>query len=287
MKVLITGSKGFVGSHLRQFLNKNNIKVVSYDLLDGQDILDKKTLEKEVRKTDYIIHLAAIGDVYQAEKNPQNALKVGVLGTQNLIEVANKYSIKKIIYASTWEVYGKPAYQPIDENHPCNPIHPYAITKLGGELIIRSAFNKTPWIILRLGTIYGKKMRPYGVIPLFIKNAFEKKTIYLHNEGKQTRQFIHINDACKSFLLALKNDGINNEIFNIVSDEVITIKKLADLITKKLPTKIKKAEKRQGDPISSIISSEKAKKILNWENEVKLEVGILNLIKEIKRTIRN
>ena len=108
MKVLITGSEGFIGKHLFKYLKKKKIIVYPYDLYLSQDILDKKTLEKAIKKVDYIIHLAAVGDVYQAEKDPQNTLKVGIIGTQNLIDVANRYPIKKIIYASTWEVYGKP-----------------------------------------------------------------------------------------------------------------------------------------------------------------------------------
>jgi len=277
MKVLITGSEGFIGKHLFKYLKKKKIIVYPYDLYLSQDILDKKTLEKAIKKVDYIIHLAAVGDVYQAEKDPQNTLKVGIIGTQNLIDVANRYPIKKIIYASTWEVYGKPIYQPIDENHPCNPVHPYSIAKLGGELIIRSAFNKIPWIILRLGSAYGLRMRPYAVIPLFINTALKKEPIFLHGGGNQKRQFTHVDDINTAFYKSIIRP-VKNEIFNIVSNEVITIKQIAKIIIKKIPTKIKIEKERIGDVPSAIICSLKAKKKLNWQAKIKLQEGINFLI---------
>jgi nucleoside-diphosphate-sugar epimerase len=278
MKVLITGSEGFIGKHLVKYLKKKKITVYPYDLSLGQDLFNKKTLEKAIKKVDYIIHLAAVGDVYQAEKNPQNALKVGIIGTQNLIEIANKYPIKKIIYASTWEVYGKPIYQPIDENHPCNPTHPYSIAKLGGELIIRSAFNKIPWIILRLGSAYGPNMRPYAVIPLFINKALKKETILLHGGGNQKRQFTHVDDINNAFY-KLITKPVKNNVFNIVNSKVLTIKQIAQLIIKKLPTKIKIEKQRSGDVPSAVISSKKIKKIVGWSPHIKTNNGILDLIK--------
>ncbi|GIW64482.1 MAG: UDP-glucose 4-epimerase [Patescibacteria group bacterium] len=277
MKVLITGSSGFIGKHLVKFLKSKKIAVVPFDLVTGQDLFDKKTLDELIREVDYIIHLAAIGDVYQAEKNPQNALKTAILGTQNLIEVANKYTIKKIIYASTWEVYGKPIYQPLDENHPCNPIHPYSIAKLGGELVIRSVFNKIPWIILRLGTVYGPNMRSHAVIPLFINNARKKKPIIIHGSGNQLRQFTYIDDINQAFLLAIKTKIIN-KTFNIVSPECVSIKEIANLIANKFPVTIKTTATRVGDPPSAVVSSDKARKILGWNSKINIKQGINMLI---------
>jgi len=282
MKVLVTGSEGFIGKHLVKYLKSKKITIVPYDLSLGQDLFDKKTLEKEVKKANYIIHLAAVGDVYQAEKDPQNALKVGIIGTQNLIEVANKYPIKKIIYASTWEVYGKPFYQPIDENHTCNPTHPYSIAKLGGELVFRSAFNKIPWIILRLGTAYGLNMRPYAVIPLFINRALEQKPIVLQGGGKQIRQFTHVNDISNAFYKVIKL-SIENEVFNIVNNKTISIKQLVGIIKSRLRIKTIYGEQRKGDVIPTVISNKKAQKSIDWKNSIKIDKWLIETINLMKK----
>jgi len=277
MKILVTGSTGFIGKHLVKYLTSKKISILPYDLSFGQDLFDKKTLEKSIKKVDCIIHLAAVGDVYQAEKDPQNALKVGIIGTQNLIEVANKYPIKKIIYASSWEVYGDPIYQPIDENHQCNPVHPYSIAKLGGELVIRSTFNKIPWIILRLGSAYGPNMRPHAVIPLFINKALRGKIIFLQGGGSQKRQFTHVDDISNAFYKSITR-SIKNKVFNIVSHEVISIKEIAQLITKKLPTRINIDKQRAGDVPSSVVSSIKAKRQLGWKTKKEIQKDINYLI---------
>jgi len=277
MKILITGSEGFIGKHLVKFLKKKKISVYPYDLSLGQNLFNKRTLEKAIKNVDYIIHLAAVGDVYQAEKDPQNALKVGIIGTQNLVEIANKHPIKKIIYASSWEVYGKPIYQPVDENHPCNPTHPYSIAKLGGELVVRSDFNKIPWIILRLGSAYGPNMRPHAVIPLFINRASKKETIFLQGGGSQKRQFTYVDDICDAFYRSIVY-SVKNEIINIVDNKILSIKEISRLITKKLPTKINVEKQRVGDAPSATVSSLKAKKQLNWQTKTELQSGINFLI---------
>lgn len=280
MKILVTGSKGFLGNHLIDFFCKNNIKTISFDLGDGQDLLDKEALEKAISLANYIIHLAAVGDVYKAAEDPTEAAISGVAGTANLVFVANKHLVKKIIYISTWEVYGKPEYQPIDENHPCLPDHPYSISKYGGELMIRSKLNKTPWIILRLGSAYGLNMRPNAVIPLFINKALRGEKIVLDGGGYQTRQFTHIEDITLAFHRSITLP-IKNEVFNIVTPEVVTIREIADFIKKRIPAEVIVGKKRLGDVQSARISSEKARKVLQWEAKIKFRDGLDAIINSL------
>jgi len=278
MKVLVTGSGGFIGKHLVCYLKNKHINVISYDLCQGYDLFDKKSLDESMKKADHIVHLAAVGDVYLAEKYPQKTLKMGILGTQKLIESANKYSIKKLIYISTWEVYGKSQYQPIDEEHPTNPVHPYSIAKLGGELLVKSVFNKSPWLVLRLGSVYGAEMRPYAVIPLFINKARKKEPIILHGGGHQLRQFIHINDVCNTIYICLIKSVIN-ETINVVSNKTISIKKIAQIITKIAPTEIITGDKRLGDAVSSVVDNKKIKKLLLWKEKEDIEKEIVEFTK--------
>ena len=120
-------------------------------------------------------------------------------------------------------------------------------------------------------------MRPYAVIPLFINTALKKEPIFLHGGGNQKRQFTHVDDINTAFYKSIIRP-VKNEIFNIVSNEVITIKQIAKIIIKKIPTKIKIEKERIGDVPSAIICSLKAKKKLNWQAKIKLQEGINFLI---------
>lgn len=284
MKVLVTGSSGYIGKNLINYFKSKKIKIVQFDLVDGYDILKVKDLQKKLKEVDYIVHLAAIADVYEAAKDPITTLRIGVEGTTNLILAANKFFIKKLIYISTWEVYGEPRYQPVDEKHECNPDHPYSIAKYSGELMVRSYTNKTPWLILRLGTVYGSIMRPTSVISRFISKSLKNEPIIIHGSGNQGRQFTHIDDICQAILLALKSDR-KNSIFNITDDKVITIKQLAFLIKKITlsDSRIMFGKSREGDVIPSIISNKKAKKGLNWKPKVKIQAALNSMLKALSK----
>jgi len=279
MNILITGGKGFLGTYLVAYLKKKKLLVFTYDLYDGEDLLDKKQLEQAVKKADIVVHLAAIGDVYQVAKNPQNALTVGIVGTQNLIEAANKYSIKKIIYISTWEIYGEPQYEPIDEDHPCNPDAPYSIAKYGGELAVRSKTSTVPWIILRLGTIYGGNMRENSVFSIFIRKALAGEQILLQNGGTQKRQFTHIQDVSEAIYKAIRSKQ-TNYVCNVIDDYVITIQQLAERIKTfcNSSSRIDSAKARGEDPPSALLVSNRAKKLLKWHPQEKFDNALKKLI---------
>jgi len=276
-RVLITGSSGFLGKNISQFLKDQGYQAKNFDLADGLDLLNENHLKKSLASVDYVCHLAAVGDVYLAAKSPKLAACVGVGGTANLIQVANNLkNIKKIIYASTWEVYGHPNYQPIDEKHSCNPDHPYSISKYAGELMFRSNLNHVPWVILRLGSAYGSNMRTNAVIPLFINKAKAGEVITIAGDGLQTRQFTHARDIARGFQLALESK-IAGEVFNIVSKESQTIKEIAEMVKSKIPVRIKYTAKRQGDVVPAMVSSEKARRLLGWMEKVSFKDGFMEL----------
>src|SRR5437899_3183715 len=136
------------------------------------DLGDIAALADAFRGSNFVCHLAAIGDVYLAAEKPYLAAQTNVTGTANVCEAALKAGVSKLIYASTWEVYGKPRYEPIDEDHPCAPDHPYNITKLAGERLALAYSHLRDGVsvsALRLGTAYGTRMRPNSVFSLFIR----------------------------------------------------------------------------------------------------------------------
>lgn len=280
-KVLITGSSGFLGENVLEYLKSRGWEVFTFDKVTGQDLLNEKDLEKALSGIDYVCHLAAVGDVYLAAENPMLAANIGVGGTANLVHVANRLgNIKKIIYASTWEVYGHPQYEPLDEKHPCNPDHPYSVSKYGGELMLKSKLNHVPWIILRLGSAYGPNMRQNAVIPLFINKAKNGEKITLSGDGLQTRQFTYSEDIARAFEAAMQSN-VENEIFNAIADETQTIKQIAEMVKEKIDVEIEYGPKREGDVPPARVSAKKIGKVLGWSPQVKFKEGFEKLFESL------
>ena len=290
MKILVTGGSGFLGRNLIDHLIDNGHDVANFDLNSSDeankkasfikgDLLDLAALKKVLKNIEAICHLGGVGDVYLAYKNPPLAAMCNVVGTANLYEAALQNNVKKIVYASTWEVYGKPHYNPVDENHPTNPDHSYNITKYAGErlALFYEKHKGMKTIVLRLGTAYGCNMRPNSVFSLFINKALKNEGIVIQGDGKQFRQFVHALDVAEAFRLSLKSN-LSGEVLNIVSSEKITIKQLAEMVVAKIPTQISFGPSREGDISSSTVSAEKARQMLGWEPKKSFKKGLMDLI---------
>ena len=287
MKILVTGSSGFIGKNLVDFLRQDsNNEVIGFDKRPGEnkcvnylgDLTNLEDMLKATKDIDSVCHLGGVGDVYLAFEDPPLAVEANIYGTTNLMKSCLKNGVKKIIYASTWEVYGKPQYQPLDEDHPCNPDHPYSITKREGEQVALSYQEGLKVTSLRLGTAYGKYMRDNAVIPLFIQKGMKKEQITIQGDGLQYRQFTHVYEICNAFKKALQFEH-SGEVFNIVGEEKTSIRDLAEGIKKKFPdTEMVYTSARKGDVHSAIVSSEKAEKVLRWKQDIPFEEGLNNLI---------
>jgi UDP-glucose 4-epimerase len=286
MKVLVTGGAGFLGGHVARAVRAAGHEVVIFDQVstDGLptiqgDLLDPASVNNAVQRVDAICHLGAVGDVYLAFERPMLAAQVNVVGTANIMEAAMQAGSRKVVYASTWEVYGEPRYQPIDEHHPTNPDHPYNITKLAGELLALSydKLKGVPTIALRLGTAYGTGMRPNSVFSIFVDKAARGEPITVSGSGQQGRQFTHASDIGAAFVRALELD-VHGYAFNIVGDELITIRDLAEAVVQRLPAKVTYGEARIGDVPSAIVSNQRAREVLGWEPRVAFTDGLDELI---------
>lgn len=293
MRVLVTGGSGFVGSHVVAELLEHGHQVYVFDLKApprgehrAGDLTKLDDLVAATADLDAICHLAAVGDVYLAFDNPPLAAALNVLGTANVMEAALRNKLRKVVYASTWEVYGKPIRQPIDEEHPCAPDHPYNITKLAGESIALaySHLKGVPAVALRLGTAYGRGMRPNSVFSIFVDRASRGEPITIQGTGAQARQFTHAADIARAFRLAVESD-VQGEAFNVVADENISVRQLAEMVLAELPAELHFEPARVGDVAPAIISSEKARKVLAWEPQVSFADGLRDLI-ESRRAAR-
>lgn len=294
MKVLVTGGAGFLGPHIVAALEETGHDVVVFDLrqptrqsasMQG-DLANLDDVLHATKGVDAICHLGGVGDVYLAFDQPYTAAMGNVVGTANVMEAALRNGVKKVVYASTWEVYGEPQYQPIDEGHPCRPDHPYNITKLAGEQIALSydRLKSVPAIALRLGTAYGRGMRPNSVFSIFIRRARQGESITIKGSGSQSRQFTHTRDIAQAFLLTLES-SLHGEVFNIVSPEEILIRQLAEMVVERFPTRIVFEEARAGDVPSARISAEKAQRVLGWKAVVPFHQGLGDLMDSFRLSV--
>lgn len=287
MKTLVTGSAGFIGTHVSRALLDEGFEVTGYDQRESSvpeiktvvgDLLDAETLTDAVRGQDVVVHIGAIGDVYLAATNPELAAAVNVTGSTN-IALAAEAAGARVVYASTWEVYGEPVYEPVDEKHPCEPDHPYNITKLGGErmLLACDRLRDVPVLALRMGTAYGLGMRPNSVFEIFIEKARNGEPITIQGDGSQGRQFTHARDIARAFVAAAKSE-VRGMPLNVVSPEMISIKQLADMVTERFPTEVTYGQPRPGDVAPSYVSAARIEEVLGWKAEVSFEEGMAELL---------
>jgi UDP-glucose 4-epimerase len=287
LKGVVTGAAGFLGSHVADVLAEQGNDITVVDLGDNPkhrtvraDLLDQAQLTAAFKGADFVCHLAAVGDVYLAAEKPWLAAQVNATGTAHVCEAALGAGVPKVVYASTWEVYGTPQYQPIDERHPCEPDHPYSITKLAGERLALAYGRMRKGLTvssLRLGTAYGTRMRPNSVFSLFVDRALRGEPITIQGTGRQGRQFTHARDVGRAFAAALEK-AANGAVYNTVADEFVTIKQLAELVASDIPTEIIYAEARQADVPTASVSNELLKRDLGWKPEVPFADGLAEIV---------
>ncbi|WIH87003.1 NAD-dependent epimerase/dehydratase family protein [Brachyspira pilosicoli] len=296
--ILITGGAGFIGSHIADILIQNNYKVIIADNLSTgkKDNINNKAIFYNIdiknyndlenifnnNKIEYIIHLAAQVSVPNSIRNPINDANENIIATLNIIELSKKYNIKKIIASSSAAVYGIPKKLPIDELHTTIPISYYGLSKLTMEkYLILSNLN---YIICRFSNVYGPRQTPHGeagVVSIFIDNAINNKDLNIFGDGKQTRDFIYVEDIAKIFLFFIEKN-ISNEILNISTNNSININELANTIINisKSNIKINYLEKRDGDIDDSILDNKKLLNLINI-NFTTIDEGLKKLLKTL------
>lgn len=291
MRAIVTGAAGFVGRHvIRRFLS-SGWKVTAFDLVDvGMlevdtvigDLRNGEAVAAAVSGHDVVCHLGGIGDVYLAGEQPVLAADVNVVGTANVAEAALRHGAK-VVYASTWEVYGEPEYEPVDEDHPCRPDHPYNITKLAGERMLLAAdhLRGLPVVSLRLGTAYGPGLRPNSVFRIFIDRARRGEPLVIQGDGSQGRQFTHVSDIARAFSIAAESD-VHGVTLNTVASEMITIKELAEAVVARYPTDLTFGDPRPGDVPPSRVSPDRIADVLGWRAEVEFSDGLEALMSAVE-----
>lgn len=275
-KILVTGGEGFLGKNLVKRLKREGHEVESYDLVRGQDLLNRKQLEKAVQGKDAVFHLAAIADLNVSRECPLKNMEINVIGTINVAEACWRKGAR-LYYASTCCVYGNQKNHPTDENSLPNPTEIYASSKLAGEYVVLG-YARTcglKYNIMRLATFYGPGMRPTLAVYIFFDQAIKGEPITIHGDGTQTRTFTYIDDIVDG-ILSLFKSGIENEIVNITTEEEISVLKMAKMIKEiaNSQSEIIFTPQRPGQIFKEQISAKKAKNLFGWRAKTSFKEGL-------------
>jgi UDP-glucose 4-epimerase len=301
---LITGGAGFIGSHLvreliryqqdvRVFDNfstgrKENLDGIAHrvDTVEG-DIRDVSALRKAMRGVRYVLHQAAIPSVLRSVEDPTSTNEINAQGTLNVLVAARDAGVQRVVYASCSSIYGESQLRIQDESQRPAPVSPYAVSKLSGELYCRlfSKLYGLETVSLRYFNVFGPRQEPESeyaaVIPRFIVQALRGESVEVHGDGLQSRDFTYVSDVVQANLLAAKAPNVAGEIFNVGCGETHTVMDIVFFLSKFLGRDIKwrKSAPRKGDVRRTQASVAKAQRLLGYEVEVELPVGLALTVK--------
>ena len=243
--VLITGGAGFIGSNLVRYVLRErpewritNLDALTYSGnpenlsgLDGEwryrfvhgDITDAALVDGLMAECDAVLHLAAESHVDRSIMDSAPFMRSNVLGTQVLLDAARHAGVEKFVHVSTDEVYGSLPLESgearFTEESPVAPNSPYAASKAASDLLVRAAVRTfgLPACITRCSNNFGPYQFPEKVIPLFVTNLIEGRTVPLYGDGRHVRDWIHVDDHCEA-LVAVLERGVVGEIYNVGAD---------------------------------------------------------------------
>ena len=296
MRILIIGSSGFIGSSLKNFLEKKKVQVICYDLKENppNDVLDYLNLKSKMKKLDGIVHLAAVSRVKLAYENPKSCVEINMGGTVNVLEAARELQEKRhswIIFGSSREVFGEARILPAKEESPKNPINIYGVAKLACEEFCK-IYSKEYGLKIRVlgfSNVYtGKNDQLDRVIPKFILRAAKNKDLVIDGTGEETFDFTYISDAIQGIWGCIreieKSEQLYND-FNLLTGKGASLKELAGTIIREMKSKskIKYASARTYDVKKFYGDPKKAKNFLHFSPNIKLYKGIRSAIKEFRR----
>ena len=253
--ILVTGGAGFIGSHLVDHLVSMRAKVKVVDNLssgrienlaqhrDSQnveivigDLKDREICINVVKDVEVVFHFAANPEVRVSTIDPETHFRENIVATFNLLEAMRRRDVKVIVFASSSSVYGEPEEIPVKEDAPIRPVSVYGATKAACETLIHAYTRLYGFkaVIFRYANVVGPRLR-HGVIYDFLqelKNNPHKLEIL--GDGTQIRSFIYVDDAVEATILAYQKSRSRFEIYNVASEDWITIKDVADIVVKTL-----------------------------------------------------
>lgn len=290
MNILVTGGEGFIGKKLVNRLIKEKHNVISLDKTNSADIIADLSDENFnfdcVDNIDYIFHLAAQPGGYFSLKNPYIDGKWNCLGTINVVKLAQKLKVKKLIYISSMAIYGNQELSS-EEHSKHDPISFYGVSKFTGELYTKLIYEHSniPYTIFRLFATYGSGQdlnnKHQGILSIYLDQALNKDTVEITGHKNRVRELVHVDDVIEALILSF-NQKTNNEIYNVSNSESLTPEIIINKISKALdkPLKIKEIDGYVGDQ-THITSTTNKLQDLGWEPKINIKEGIEEFINNL------
>ncbi|MCL7452269.1 MAG: NAD-dependent epimerase/dehydratase family protein [Anaerolineae bacterium] len=295
LRIMVTGGAGFIGSHIVDaYVAAGHEVLVVDNLSTGQagnvhkdarliemDITDPALVDLlDAERPDVVNHHAANPSVSLSVREPAFDATQNILGTLNLLEAACRAGVSRFIYISSGgAMYGDPQYLPIDEEHPSNPVSPYALSKHTGERYVRlyGLEHGLSWTSLRYANVYGPRQDPFGeagVIAIFCQNLLDGVAPEIHWDGEQTRDFVYVGDCARANLMALEQ-GVGQS-FNVGTGLGTSINALFRVLLEVAGQDVepRRGPRRPGDARHSYLDTSKIERQLGWRAQVDLRQGL-------------
>ncbi|MGD0728655.1 MAG: SDR family NAD(P)-dependent oxidoreductase [Candidatus Micrarchaeaceae archaeon] len=306
MKILITGGAGFIGSHICEKYVKEGHTVLCLDhfesgnisnirsllhlknfkLITG-DVRNLETVEKATNGVDVVFHLAAQIHVDRSIIEPKLTYDTNVMGTLNVLEAARMLDVKKVIYASSSEVYGSAQTVPIKEDHPLDAPHIYGASKTAADRMCLAYIDTYGMdvAIVRNFNIFGPRQRDTGyggVISIFAKRVMNNEPPIIYGDGKQTRDYTYVQDTVAAYDCIFKYSKPIPKPINFGTGKEVSIMEVANKIIKyagkEKTLKPVFVDKRPGEVDRLIADASYAKKLLGWEPKYSFDKGLESLM---------
>ena len=308
--VLVTGGAGFIGSNFVRYLYKNypDYQIIVLDALTYAgsmhnfpkecmesarfefwygNILNADIVDSLVSKANIVVHFAAESHVTRSIFDNRQFFETDVIGTQVIANAVLRYrdNIDRFVHISTSEVYGTAHTELMSEEHPLNPMSPYAAAKCGADRLVYSYWEtyKIPAVIVRPFNNYGSHQHLEKVVPRFITSCLLNEPMTVHGDGSARRDFLHVDDHCQALdkILHCEDDKILGQVLNLGTANDISVLQIAESIKKIIQPKSSEIQfigERPGQVFRHTCDSTRIKELLGWEATTKFSDGI-------KRTI--
>lgn len=305
MKILVTGGAGFIGSNFIQYALGlgQRYSVVNYDKLTYAgnlanldsvaanahyqfvkgDVCDAIEVEGAMKGCDAVVHFAAESHVDRSIYEPAESIETNVKGTFILLQAARKLNVARFVHISTDEVYGDmPPGVSADENSSLQPSSPYSASKAASDLLVRSYVRTYgfPALITRSSNNYGPYQFPEKFLPLMITNALDDKPLPIYGDGKQEREWLHVEDNCRGIFAVLERGRVG-EVYNIGgldAEENLTMARRLLRLTGKDESLLTYVKDRPGHDRRYALNCHKMERELGWQPATSLDEGLRQTI---------
>lgn len=301
---LVTGGAGFIGSHLADALLGQGFELVVVDNLSTglrenvpagarfvqADVTDHAAIAPAFDPApDVVLHIAGQASNIKSFHDPEADLRVNVTGTIHVLRHAVRVRVPRFLFASSMMIYGNEARVPTPETEPCRPTSYYGISKLAAERFVHATALRpdlaAPLAVtsFRMFNVYGERQsvaNPYqGVLAIFVGNVLRGEPITIHSDGRQSRDFVHIDDVVRAWMRAMDEPATHGEVFNVGEGIGRSVNELAEVVIaaagrdpKTYP--IRREPERPGDLRQSVADTSKAERLLGWQRQVSFDQGM-------------